>query len=259
MKRTRINGEAAVAVNEGLRYRNEWKYLVSKWEAEALKTRLAPFMERDSHAEGGRYGIRSLYFDDYWNSSYEEKLMGVGERQKWRIRVYNYSDKRISLERKMKRGSYIHKDAVRLSREECARLIAGDAGFLLCRSEPLCQEFYFEYAARVLRPKVMVDYEREPFVKEEGTVRITFDYDVRAAFGSWDLFDPSLPAFGVLEPEKLVLEVKFTEFLPGVIKKLLPLNGQEFSAVSKYTLCYEGARHLTDQLAGISKTNRIGM
>ena len=53
-----------------------------------------------------------------------------------------------------------------------------------------------------------------------------------------------------------MLEVKFTEFLPGLIRKLLPLGGQEFSAISKYTLCYEGAHHLTDALAGITKTNR---
>lgn len=54
----------------------------------------------------------------------------------------------------------------------------------------------------------------------------------------------------------LVLEVKFTEFLPEVIRELLPLDGQQFSAISKYTLCYEAAYFRTDVMAGISKTNR---
>ena len=58
-------------------YRNEWKYYISLWEGELLKRRLLPFMERDAHAEGGQYTIRSLYFDDYWDSAYEEKIMGV--------------------------------------------------------------------------------------------------------------------------------------------------------------------------------------
>ena len=103
---------------------------------------------------------------------------------------------------------------------------------------------------------MIVDYEREPLIQDEGTVRITFDSDVRAAILDFDIFDPELPTLSVLEPEILVLEVKFTEFLPGLIRKLLPLDGQEFSAISKYTLCYERAHHLTDVLAGIAKTNR---
>ena len=101
-----------------------------------------------------------------------------------------------------------------------------------------------------------MDYEREPLIRDEGTVRITFDSDVRSALLNTDIFDPELPTLAVLEPEVLVLEVKFTEFLPGLIQKLLPLDGQEFAAISKYTLCYERAWHLTDVLAGISKTNR---
>lgn len=73
-------------------YRNEWKYYISLWEGELLKKRLLPFMEIDDHALNGRYTIRSLYFDDYWNSAYEEKIMGVEDRQKWRIRIYNFSE-----------------------------------------------------------------------------------------------------------------------------------------------------------------------
>ena len=41
--------------------------------------------------KNGGYLIRSLYFDDYWNSAYEEKESGVLMRKKYRIRIYNYS------------------------------------------------------------------------------------------------------------------------------------------------------------------------
>lgn len=249
----------ASSIYRSLKYRNEWKYLISKWEAEALKNRLSPLMERDPHTTDGKYMIRSLYFDDYWNSSYEEKMMGIEERQKWRIRIYNYSDKKISLERKKKQGSYIHKDSAALTRMEYESIINGDYAFLLSHQKQLCREFYYECMVKLQRPKVIVDYEREPFIKEEGDVRITFDYDVRAALGGYDIFDPGLPILAALEPETLVLEVKFTEFLPGMIRKVLPLDGQEFTAVSKYTLCCERAGHLTDMLAGISKTNRRSM
>ncbi|MCD8325648.1 MAG: polyphosphate polymerase domain-containing protein [Lachnospiraceae bacterium] len=237
-------------------YRNEWKYLISRWEAQLLKGRLSPFLEADPHAENGKYMIRSLYFDDYWDSAYQEKLMGVEERQKWRIRVYNCSDKVINLERKRKSGSYIHKDSAKITREEYEKIMAGDYYFLLNHEQALCREFYYETMVNLQRPKVIVDYGREPYICSEGTVRITFDSDVRAAIGGFDLFDEGLPALNALEEGYLILEVKFTEFLPQLIKELLPLDGQEFTAVSKYTLCYERAHHLTDTLAGISKTKR---
>ncbi len=236
------------------KYRNEWKYYISLHEAELLKERLSPFMEFDSHARDGRYTIRSLYFDDLWNSSYEEKLMGVDERQKWRVRIYNCSGDIIKLERKKKRGSYIHKDSADITREEFEKILSNDYLFLLGHRSPLCREFYYECTSRLLRPKVIVDYERVPMIYIHGDVRITFDSDVRAAVGGYDIFAPTLPALSVLEPDKLVLEVKFTEFIPSVIRELLPADGQEFTAVSKYTLCYERAWHLTDSLAGISKT-----
>ncbi len=240
-------------------YRNEWKYLISLWEAETLKRRLSPFLMRDPYAADGRYMIRSLYFDDYWNSAYEEKIMGIQERQKWRIRIYNFSDSRIMLERKKKQGSYIHKDSAPITRKEFDRIINGDFCFLLESSHPLCREFYYECMVRLQRPRVIVDYDREPLILQAGNVRITFDSDVRAAVGGWDIFDSGLPTLAALEENKLILEVKFTEFLPGIIKELLPLDGQEFTAVSKYTLCYERAFHLTDVLSGITKTNRRSM
>lgn len=239
---------------ESIHYRNEWKYLLSYPEAEFLKRRLLPFMKTDPHAKNGQYMIRSLYFDDWRMSSYEEKIMGVMGRKKWRIRIYNYSDARISLERKIKHGNYIHKDAASLTREEFERILDLDFCFLLEKEENLCREFYVECITSQLRPKVIVDYERTPLILEEGTVRITFDSDVRAAVGSFDIFDPELPTLYVFESGKMLLEVKYTEFLPQIIKQCLPADGQEFTAFSKYTSCFEKACHLTDPAFQIYKT-----
>ncbi|MGI6007322.1 MAG: polyphosphate polymerase domain-containing protein [Ruminococcus sp.] len=237
-------------------YRNEWKYYISLWEGELLKQRLLPFMEMDPHAENGRYTIRSLYFDDYWNSAYEEKIMGVEGREKWRIRIYNFSDSGIKLERKKKTGNYIHKDSASLTREEYDQIMAGAYTFLLQREDPLCREFYYECVVKLQRPKVVVDYERTPLIRREGDVRITFDQDVRGGAFNYDIFDEGLPVHSVLEANTMVLEVKFTEMIPAVIKELLPLHGQQFSAISKYTLCCEQMFYRTDPMAGISKTNR---
>ena len=218
-------------------YRHELKYLISYVDQAEMTVRMAPVLHLDSHAQQGGYFIRSLYFDDYWNTAYDEKEAGVHLRKKYRIRIYNYSDRSIKLERKKKCGSYIYKEAAPLTRAEFECILAGDYGFLLHSPHRLCQEFYTECVCHVLRPRVIVDYDREPWIMEAGTVRVTFDRGVRAAVGSWDIFDPTLPTLPVLEPDKLVLEVKFTEFLPQIVREILPPRAQELTAVSKYVLC----------------------
>ncbi|MBQ9747270.1 MAG: polyphosphate polymerase domain-containing protein [Clostridia bacterium] len=226
------------------RYRNEWKYLIDTAQKELICQRLSPFLALDKNARDGGYMIRSLYFEDYYKSAYEEKDAGVLRRKKYRIRIYNCSDKVIKLERKKKFGSYIFKEDASLTREEVYRILDGDYGFLLTHPEPLCREFYVECVSNVMRPRTIVDYDRQPWTLEEGTVRITFDMDVRAAIGSFDIFDPTLPVLPVLEPGKCVMEVKFTEFLPQVVREILPDRASEFTAVSKYVLCYEKTEYM---------------
>ena len=82
------------------------------------------------------------------------------------------------------------------------------------------------------------------FRQDAGTVRITFDMNVRAAVDGFDVFDRSLPTLPVLEPGKLVMEVKFTEFLPQIVRDILPGKAQEITAASKYVLCYDKASYL---------------
>lgn len=225
-------------------YRHELKYRISYAEKAALNLRLKPLLQLDPHARSGGYLIRSLYFDDYWNSAYEEKDAGVQRRRKYRIRIYNSSAASIKLERKKKVGSWICKEDAALTKPELEKILAGDYGFLLHSTQPLCREFYYECMSRVLRPRVIVDYEREPWILQQGTVRITFDQNIRAAVGGLDLFDPALPTLPVMEPDVLVMEVKFTEFLPQLVRTLLPPRAQELTAVSKYVLCCDRTAYL---------------
>ena len=145
--------------------RHEIKYAVSLFEAELLKRRLPCVLRRDPHAgEDGSYFIRSLYFDDPFDTAVSEKVDGVEYRDKWRIRIYNLSDSIIKLERKHKRGQFILKHSLTISKRECNALCAGAYGFLLHRKEPFAKEAYAEMVTNHLRPKVIVDYDREPFV-----------------------------------------------------------------------------------------------
>lgn len=226
------------------RFRHELKYLINHPGKKLLTKRFKELLTLDKHASGGAYTIRSLYFDDYWNSSYEEKEAGILMRKKYRIRIYNYSDQSIKLERKKKFGAHIYKESAPLTREETERIIKGDYRFLLKSPHPLCQEFYYECMTNLMRPRVIVDYEREPWVFDVGTVRLTFDSNLRAAIGSFDIFDDSLPTLPIFEPGKLVMEVKYTELLPQMVKSIVAAESDEFLAVSKYVLCYEKTRYL---------------
>lgn len=107
------------------RYRNEWKYLIDTAQKAAICNRLSPVLKLDKHAKNGGYMLRSLYFDDYYNSAYEEKDAGVLRRKKYRIRIYDCSDSSIKLERKKKFGSYIFKESASLTKDEVYKILDG--------------------------------------------------------------------------------------------------------------------------------------
>ena len=223
-----------------LSFRNEKKYLLDNADAELLKQRLKGMLATDANANAsGVYKIRSVYFDDYWNTAYEDKVNGLSSRCKYRIRVYNDDETVIHLERKIKRDAYVSKQMAVLTRDAAERLIQGDYAFLLHDPQPLCREFYCECAMKLMRPCVTVDYVRQPYVFEAGDVRITFDMDVQAAVLKYDLFDSDLPVVNVLKEGQTILEVKYTEFLPAFIKQALPAGESQAISLSKFVLAYD--------------------
>ena len=51
------------------KFRHELKYLISAAQLPLLKSRIACIMQPDAHAGAdGIYTIRSLYFDDYFDT-----------------------------------------------------------------------------------------------------------------------------------------------------------------------------------------------
>lgn len=226
-------------MTNGIQFRHELKYRISNGEKQIIKKRLDEVLKKDEHAVQGIYRIRSLYFDDFWNSAYEDKLSGIAVREKYRIRFYEYNDAHIKLECKHKQGNYIYKEAASLTREETERILQSDFSFLPERKEELCKRFYYQCTSRLLRPKVIVDYVREPYIYEAGDVRITFDSEIREAQFLGDLFDPYLPSHAVMDAGELIMEVKYTSFLPEFIRQIIPAGASDYTAASKYVMCYE--------------------
>ena len=227
-----------VAAKE-LSYRHELKYYINYHDYVLLKNTLKPLLSLDRNAgEDGDYHIRSLYFDDAYETALAEKMAGSDIRSKFRIRIYDFSDDIIKFEKKFKRGQYIGKTSLLITRDECEALIAGDCSCLEGRSEPLAEEIFLQMKNNLLRPRVIVDYHREAYVSPFENVRITFDKDLKAGLWLTDIFNPHAPTMPVLEPGTMVLEVKFNRYLPVFIQSVLNnVNSAQRSAVSKYVLC----------------------
>jgi hypothetical protein len=198
----------------------------------------------DAHADStDSYSVRSLYFDDYYNHAYHDKYAGVFNRSKYRIRIYNHSDRTINLERKNKTGQYNYKQTAPMTKDEVYAVLQGNYELLLKSSHNLLRVFYHECVSNLMRPRVVVDYEREPYIMEAGDVRITFDKNIRAGVEGFDIFDDAMPMIETLSPGLLIMEAKFTEFLPSVIRKILPSKASEYTAVSKYILGCDKTLH----------------
>jgi hypothetical protein len=235
----RMTELAQETADNGLSFRHELKYYINYHDYVLLKSTLKSLLALDSNAgEDGDYHIRSLYFDDIYETALAQKMAGYDTRNKYRIRIYDFSDNVIKFEKKMKRGQYIAKSSILISRDDCDALIAGNYSCLEGRREPLAEEIFLQMKNNLLRPRVIVDYHREAYVSPFENVRITFDKDLKAGLWLTDIFNPNAPTMSMLEPGTMVLEVKFNKYLPPFIKSVLNnVNAAQRSAVSKYVLC----------------------
>ena len=218
--------------------RHEYKYLISRADAELLKLRLPRIMERDPHAgENGRYTIRSLYFDDVNAASYYEKVDGIDNRAKYRIRFYNYDGSNIKLEKKEKLGNLTRKTAQTITKNDARALEYAHSQGCPDTPEGLTEELRLACLGRGLRPKVLVDYDRTPFLCHAGNTRITIDENLRTRPYIAHLFASPRAMTPVLEPDQVILEVKFDDFLPGYLADALADIPKVNMAISKFAMC----------------------
>ena len=225
-------------INRDIPLRHELKYFITPAEMNVLRGVLTPVMQLDPNGnENNEYHIRSLYFDTINDRALEEKIAGVGNRKKYRIRIYNFSDKVIKLECKSKYGDLISKQSVTIPRDLCEQLIAGDPEGLQRMRHPLFHDMYRAMRTELLRPAVIVDYVREAYIHPAEEVRVTFDKTLRTGLFSHDMFNKDIPTYPVFDDPVEILEVKYDEFLPAHIQAILSGITAQRSAISKYTWC----------------------
>lgn len=221
-----------------LKFRHETKHNITYSDYLAIRSRLKAIAKSDSNAdENGCYLIRSLYFDNYNDKALREKMYGYNCREKFRIRYYNDDTSVMKLEKKSKINGLCNKISAAISKEEVERLIAGDFAFLAERKNPLFLELYMKMKEQCMKPRVIVEYLREPFIYGPGNVRITFDTKIKSGLYSKDFFNMEWPKVDATESDQILMEVKYDAYLPEVIRMAIQVNERPRASFSKYEAC----------------------
>jgi hypothetical protein len=217
------------------KFRHEIKHFINLSDSIVIRNRLKHIMNPDAFAlEDGKYKVRSLYFDSLQNKALMEKINGVNNREKFRIRYYNDDTSLIKLEKKSKINSLCQKNSVIITEEECKMLLSGEIKWLLKSANPLLIELYSKMTNQLLKPRTVVAYKREAYTFNPGNVRITMDSEIKSGLFSKAFFNLLLPTIGVSTMGQVILEVKFDNFLPEIISDAIQTNESSSTSISKY-------------------------
>lgn len=219
-----------------MKYRHEAKIEIGYSDFLMLRQRLSVVMQKDRHTIDGKYEIRSLYFDNAKDKALREKIDGVNMREKFRIRLYNGDTSYIKLEKKSKINGLCHKESTTLTMQQAEAIARGDYAWMCDSREPLIRELYIKVKTQGLRPKTVVDYTREPFVYAPGNVRITLDYNIRTGMRCENFLEKDCVTVPI-ETENIILEVKWDEYLPDIIRDIVHVQNGHVAAFSKYAAC----------------------
>lgn len=213
------------------------KFSINHCDDIIITSSLRKLFRHDANADShGSYRVSSLYFDTPYDKALREKADGVNKREKFRLRYYGDDTSFIRLEKKFKINGLCGKHSAVLTAPEAEMIISGDTDFLRYSDNALLNELYSKMRGQLLMPRTIVTYDREAFIYSPGNVRITIDRNLRSGLGSTDFLNTSLLHTPVSDGLR-VLEVKYDEFLPDIVKMAVQLPSRQASSYSKYAAC----------------------
>jgi SPX domain protein involved in polyphosphate accumulation len=227
--------------------RYEYKYLVPERLVPAIRAAARTTCRLDEHAKvNGSYAIRSLYLDTdryqlYWANEREQR-----DRFKARIRTYPGKPAPVFFEIKRRVGDVIVKTRAAVAEPLWKQALADPSSVSLPPpAKKGLERFYMLAQTYHLRPRVLVEYDREAYVSVvDNYARLTFDrrvvcqarevLDLQAGPSRWRAVDH--PA-KTLTPEPVcVLELKFERMTPRWMVDLIKRLELVRLSFSKY--CY---------------------
>lgn len=227
-----------MAEKDNRKFRHELKYVVSSTQLKMLEARVKNLLSLDSHtAQSGMYTIRSLYFDDYYDSCMRQNENGTDPREKFRIRIYNHSTEHIRLECKRKERGKTHKSSCELSIEQTKLLMQGKPIGDIAHQPPVLQKLTHKMLTQRFRPVVIVEYDRIPYIYKDGNVRVTFDMNIASSTDIESFLSQNIRKRPVMPQSRQLLEVKYDEYIPDFVHQSLQLHNLTQTAYSKYYIC----------------------
>lgn len=218
-------------------WRFEYKYRLTYQHYLQVRGAILPFMRKDSftgNPEQKRYTVRSLYFDSHDLRSYVEKINGDSDRVKLRIRAYQSSprdDLPIRVELKARKGMAMEKHSAWASMQDYEYFMT--TWHWPEANDPVLSEFERYVHLKMLRPKVLVEYQREGYLSRVSQeVRVTFDHHVHGARAK-EIF-PTNAFFRAYYPGLVVFEIKCDKRQPRWLRTLVQDQDLRLNANSKF-------------------------
>ena len=226
--------------------RFEMKYIIRKSISERIQKEIRNFMIYDGYANKElkkNYFVRSLYFENNNYSNFNEKVDGVKLRHKYRIRTYsNKLDKNtpIFLELKGRENLRTYKTRFFIEQNDLNLFFEKKNYFKLKKTysdNSLIEQFIFDCYRKNLSPKILVDYNRTPYINKSGLYfRLTFDNNIVSLSNS-RLYSTSLNS-GWKEclAGFTILEVKFESSIPAWFQRIVQIYQLQIRSISKFVI-----------------------
>lgn len=201
--------------------RKEIKYVIPLGKALAVRDQLDRLLQRDSHCINGPYSVRSLYFDSVNHIDFAEKLAGVMDRKKVRLRIYDGDASLCKLEIKQKTDDRQQKLSLIVSESDARELSHGNIKVLrhYFDSSEIGRKAYGIMAQGQYRPVAQIEYDRLAYRYPMYDTRVTLDMNVRSSESNMDLFSSEVCYTPVMW-ENVVLEVKYSGKLMGFLSAM---------------------------------------
>lgn len=200
--------------------RFEFKYHLPIFTVDKIIDDLLEYMDWDpfvSNRIDKSYQVNSLYFDSFSFGCYNEKLAGVKERKKLRLRTYATAlepTTKVFLEIKRKDDMVVFKDRLIIDYQDCHNLSDLKRYQFSKQEKKVLEEFLWTKSYNCMTPKLMVVYKRKALVgRFDKRFRITFDSQIQAYPANQLSFSGNQPAAEIF-PKRVIMELKYNNGIP---------------------------------------------
>ena len=225
--------------------RFEFKYIINKNLSKIIQKEVKNFTINDFFTKKkDKYLVRSLYFDNDVFTNFNEKIDGIKNRHKFRIRTYAMEKNDLTpmyLEMKGRDNQRTFKNRTKIRIDDLYNFCGSKNFFDLKKKyddNKLINQFIFDSYRKKILPKVVIDYNRRALLSKNGLYfRLTFDSDIKAC-SSKNIFEKN-QNWKACIPGNDILEVKFDLNIPPWFHRIIQNYQLKRISVSKFVLGME--------------------